>query len=265
MKRLIFLLMLFVGFGANAQYKLSFEKPSLNGNKFRVTLHMSADKAFSLGSTNFRFSYPTAALANPTIVSDAFPAEMYHETNLVGTNPKTGIVSVNTVYVGKAKANKMPITTKGKDLVELEFDVLDATQINGLKWRIGANEHPKTVVLVDDKLTVMNTPQAVNTIAQPNTVKFNTKKTVDAPSLLISNVMPNPVKDDMNVVFEGVKASNVDLTITDMLGRVVKTQVVAANKGTNTVLVNMSQLAPGTYSVRLTDGVQEAVEKVIKH
>jgi hypothetical protein len=263
MKSTLIALLVLVGFAAQAQYNLSFEKPTVDGNKFRVTLRMNAtNKAFSLGSNNLRFSYPIAGLANPRVVSENFSNTFYSETTTLGTNVKTGIVSINTVYIGKAKAKKMPISTKGVDLVEMEFDVLDASLIPQMAWRV-TGKQPKSSVLTDDKITSME-GVASNTIGAVQNTKFTTTVKVETSKLMIANVMPNPAKDDFSVVFDAVQRGNVELVMTDVLGRVVKTQTVEANKGINTIMLNISALSFGTYMVKITDGVSESVEKIVK-
>jgi Secretion system C-terminal sorting domain len=265
MKSTLIALLLLVGFGAQAQYNLSFEKPTLDGNKFRVTLRMNAtNKTFALGSNNLRFNYPVAGLANPRVVSEVFPTSFYHETTLIGSNPTAGIVSVNTVYVGKAKANKMPVSKKGMDLVEMEFDVLDASLISKLSWRIDGKQ-PKTAVLSDDRVNTLDVVTADNTIGTVKNVKFTPAvKSVEVSKLMISNVMPNPAKDDVSVVFDAAQKGNVELIMTDVLGRVIKSQTVDANKGINTVMLNLGALSYGTYMVKITDGISESVEKIVK-
>jgi hypothetical protein len=264
MKSKLIALLLLVSFGAQAQYSLSFEKPTLDGNKFRVTLHINAvGKTFGLGSNNLRFSYPIAGLANPKIVSEVFPGSVYHETTLVGSNANTGIVSVNTVYFGKAKTNKMPITKKGMDLVELEFDVLNPALVSELAWRVDGKQ-PKTAILTDDRLTIVDAAPANNAVNVKNAKFTAPVRVVEESKLLIANIMPNPAKDDVSVVFDAVTNGTVQVVMTDVLGRTVKSQKMEASKGVNTLMLNISALSFGTYTVKITDGISESVEKLVK-
>jgi hypothetical protein len=265
MKNILAVFVLFITFSAQAQYRLSFEKPTLEGSKFRITLRMTAtSKGFAIGSNNLRFNYPIAGLANPKIISEVFPSALYHETTLIGSNPQTGIVSVNTVFYGKAKTNKMPITTKGIDLVEMEFDVLNETLITQLDWRTNGKQ-PKTVVISDDKLSLVEAINTNNPISEVKNVKFTpTIKQEGVLKLMIVSIMPNPAKDDINIVFDAIQNGNIQLEITDVSGRLVKSQKIEANKGSNSTMLNISAFAYGTYWIKISDGSTEVVEKIIK-
>ena len=144
----------------------------------------------------------------------------------------------------------MPVSKKGTDLVELEFDVLDASLVSQLSWRVDGKQ-PKTAVLSDDRVTAVAAAPANNTIGEVKNVKFaNVVKAVEVSKLMIANVMPNPVKDDFSIVFDAVQKGSVNLVMTDVLGRVIKSQTIDANKGINTVMLNASALSYGTYMVK---------------
>ena len=148
----LFFSLMLSGLSIFGQCNLAFVKPEINGGKLRITLQMSSGIPFSLGPNNLRFNYPVENLGNPVIVSDNFPADIFGETTLVGTNRHTGVVSVNTAYYGKNAAGAMPISKEGKDLVTLEFDILKPAEAATLSWRI--DKQPKTAIVSDDKMIV---------------------------------------------------------------------------------------------------------------
>jgi parallel beta-helix repeat protein len=156
MKKIFTFCLLLTAFCCSAQYRLSFVQPNVIGNKFRITIKMSAITPFSLGSSNLRFNFPNTVIYNPTVLSTNFPSPQFTATNTLGTTNTTGIVSLNTnlnsAYIGQ---NTLPITTSGVDLVTVEFDILNSSGIVSLTWRISGS-NPKCAVL-DDAQTAMTT------------------------------------------------------------------------------------------------------------
>ena len=151
-KTCLLLTLLLSGFCLLAQCKLEFVKPDISAGKFRITLKMSSTIPFSLGPNNLRFNYPTENLDNPIIISDNFPAEIFGETTLVGSNRQTGVVSVNTAYHGQTAAGNLNINKDGKELVTIEFDIVKPAEGITLSWRL--DKHPKTAIVSDDKMII---------------------------------------------------------------------------------------------------------------
>lgn len=152
MKNLFFVFFLIMSLHGKAQCVLSFNKPTVEGNKFRVTLQMSSGIPFSLGPNNLRFNYSTENLDNPVIISDNFPNDAFGETTLLGSNRQTGIVSVNTAYHGKTGAEGLPITKNGTELVTLEFDIVKFSEKIHLNWRL--DKLPRTALVTDDRIII---------------------------------------------------------------------------------------------------------------
>jgi hypothetical protein len=68
-------------------------------------------------------------------------------------------------------------------------------------------------------------------------------------------VYPNPVDEELNLVFSAKKAlNNLDLDIYDINGAEVFHRVVDANEGLNQEHFSLPQLAPGMYHVRINSG-----------
>ena len=80
-------------------------------------------------------------------------------------------------------------------------------------------------------------------------------------------VFPNPVTaSTFSVLFEGRKAGNYTIVLTDLSGRSLQTQVAAIGKGTQTVTVALkAKPAKGMYMVKVLDESKQAVftEKVM--
>jgi hypothetical protein len=77
-------------------------------------------------------------------------------------------------------------------------------------------------------------------------------------------VWPNPVLDNVNVTLQSDKNQNLNLRVVDYSGRVVRSQVVNANRGVNQITVNMSSLTRGMYVIQVIGENLNLTEKVIK-
>jgi len=139
---------------------LAFVQPQIIGNKFRVTLRLSAPETFGIGSSNFRFNYNNAALSGLTVVSEIFPSPAFGATSLTGTSQSTGIASVNTAYTGASDANLVTITPAGVDVAVLEFTITNPALSSNLLWRVSTT--PRTSIVDDDKLSNLIIDQLVN-------------------------------------------------------------------------------------------------------
>jgi hypothetical protein len=71
---------------------------------------------------------------------------------------------------------------------------------------------------------------------------------------------PNPVQNILNVRLPHAIKTSVQVTITDLTGRVVRTEQLAVNGE-----VNMNSLTNGTYLVTVKDNVQKVTRRIIKN
>ena len=76
--------------------------------------------------------------------------------------------------------------------------------------------------------------------------------TRDKPtSLSIGGLFPNPARDKVNVIIETPQRDRVMVVVTDMGGKIVKQQLENVDVGSNTVPVEIGNLASGSYLVKL--------------
>ncbi|MEM8909006.1 MAG: T9SS type A sorting domain-containing protein, partial [Bacteroidota bacterium] len=80
----------------------------------------------------------------------------------------------------------------------------------------------------------------------------------------IVSVFPNPTKASLNVDFEVVEEQTIELHLTDMLGRSVAYEKVAANAGLNNFQFDMSRLANGIYFINIVNDDQRLSKRVVK-
>lgn len=98
---------------------------------------------------------------------------------------------------------------------------------------------------------------------------LNTVVTVGVPEIAGGSkasfvVYPNPAGDQLTVCYELYHAGTIALEIRNILGEVVKTQVMPnAQRGTHVFDVNTGGLKNGAYVIRVIDGAQERSQKLI--
>jgi hypothetical protein len=76
-------------------------------------------------------------------------------------------------------------------------------------------------------------------------------------------IYPNPASEQVTMVFEVNWKKDVQITVTDLLGRQVKTLSYEAVSGNNFVTLEINQLSNGFYLVKIEDGNTERVKKLI--
>ena len=75
--------------------------------------------------------------------------------------------------------------------------------------------------------------------------------TATSPNPMAFNVYPNPANESASISFNSENADSYVLKLTDMMGRVVQTEVGVAGIGENTFLMNLNGIAKGFYLVEM--------------
>jgi hypothetical protein len=247
MKYTFLAIFLMLGATVQAQYKVSFVKPTVNGSKFSITLKMSAEsRAFNLGANNLRFNYPTQNLANPVIISEQFPASAFGETTLLGSNPKAGIVSVNTSYKGKTNAKTLKINNKGVELVTIQFDILKPIENAAFTMRIEGAQ-PKTSVLMDDAKSIVK-------LEVGEAFEVSLKNTsVSRASDNGFYIAPNPTNGIANLSFQAPSMGSAEISVYNNVGQLMQTITdFQTYKGKNQTTIDLSVYPVGLYHIRIT-------------
>ncbi len=97
-------------------------------------------------------------------------------------------------------------------------------------------------------------------------------KTLDVKSVGIqelfylqdASVYPNPAKTEVNILLLAKQASKVQVTLTDLRGKTVVNMPVQAKQGKNHLSLPVSNLAGGTYILRIQTGNEIITRKVMK-
>lgn len=86
----------------------------------------------------------------------------------------------------------------------------------------------------------------------------------EAQSLNIVSVYPNPAKDFLNLVVDGMNATEMQLIISDMSGRKMKEQKLLNHAGLNHYQISLYKLPRGIYAVQLISEGKVTMLKVMK-
>ncbi len=86
---------------------------------------------------------------------------------------------------------------------------------------------------------------------------------VAASSTTINSIYPNPAKDVLNVEFNNPSATDVQLQITDISGRVVYQSYLDQQEGTQTESIDISELNHGYYILVIASDGEKTHEKFI--
>ena len=85
-----------------------------------------------------------------------------------------------------------------------------------------------------------------------------------AKQLRIAAISPNPTADGLNVDYTVAKGGKVTITLTDIVGRVVKTEVFSSVEGLNAQRLNISSLPNGNYILRISDNDNSVAQSIVK-
>ncbi|MER3499680.1 MAG: hypothetical protein C4308_14155, partial [Chitinophagaceae bacterium] len=84
-------------------------------------------------------------------------------------------------------------------------------------------------------------------------------------ALTLTGLYPNPANDKVNVQIESPNAQKFSLVVTDLSGKTLQTTDVSIDAGVTTLPISVSQLAGGTYLLRVISGEGESqVLKFVK-
>ena len=74
-------------------------------------------------------------------------------------------------------------------------------------------------------------------------------------------LFPNPAKDELHINFTSFETENIQLSITDILGKTVLKQDFESKQGENNILLQIDKLQTGYYFLTIDNGTQQSIEK----
>jgi hypothetical protein len=75
---------------------------------------------------------------------------------------------------------------------------------------------------------------------------------------------PNPMGEQLSVVFHAVENGNANLYIHDLAGRLLFERTVTAQQGANKFEISVSGMVPGSYLMTVTSGSQREWLRLLK-
>lgn len=111
-------------------------------------------------------------------------------------------------------------------------------------------------VKVEDKIGCTNVSDSV-VIKFAQSILANEPYTND----FALKIYPNPTQNNLNITFEGKSQEYFEVTVYDLLGRIMSNQAVESNVN-NTI--SIKQLNAGMYFLRLSNGKKQMIQKIVK-
>jgi hypothetical protein len=91
-------------------------------------------------------------------------------------------------------------------------------------------------------------------------------KSTESDLLTMTGLYPNPAESFINLTFESPVRDNLNIIISDINGRAAGAKKVIAEKGSNNISLDINQLMPGTYFIKIScaSGCEMLIRKFIK-
>ncbi|MGB3079354.1 MAG: T9SS type A sorting domain-containing protein [Saprospiraceae bacterium] len=109
----------------------------------------------------------------------------------------------------------------------------------------------------------------MNSINDPVTMPDPTEVTaissydqIVSPEIMLLNLYPNPVSDNLNLSFEIIEAKDIELTMVNNTGRIYHSSIYQSNPGLNTISIDVSQVPEGIYFLQIKSG-QQMIRKIL--
>jgi hypothetical protein len=94
--------------------------------------------------------------------------------------------------------------------------------------------------------------------------KIVSVKRFDSKKLAVLNVSPVPTTEGVTIDFSVNKETTITLTLTNIVGQVLKTETIKATEGTNNTVLSLINLPNGTYLLNISDGESTTLKRVVK-
>ncbi|MCE3227114.1 MAG: hypothetical protein K0S32_1665 [Bacteroidetes bacterium] len=187
----------------------------------------------------------------------------------VGDGKEANVVIVKS-HSGDDKADARVITRTASDVKDIDAEIEKALNEAGIDPN--AKGTKKIVVINEDhdsKSGEKRTKKFVFVTANLSDASEGECKKAGikpAPEKLViedMNCMPNPSNGKFNLKFSGPDKSNADITIKDINGKVVYTELVKNFSGSYNKEINIDNNAKGIYFVTITQGTKATTKKLV--
>lgn len=130
-------------------------------------------------------------------------------------------------------------------------------------WTYGSTQHGLEVLYFGGSVAYVEAGGFGSSKVQEAALRTDPSVNIDENMIEALSIYPNPASDELNVAFE----ANGDyvIAILDLQGRMVATQTLTGLTGSQTVKFPVSDLAKGSYIVKIsTEGVSQTQNVVIR-
>ena len=142
-----------------------------------------------------------------------------------------------------------PLKTQA-DFFYVDTKVRSTNQTYGASWftNVGEGFLQKATTPATPKTEVAPAPEgpAPFAITEPTGI-------VKAPQMLVSGIYPNPVHEFIYIGLALNKASELNISMLDMQGRVLQTHNVSLEEGNHTINLQVQHVVAGTYFIVIRD------------
>jgi hypothetical protein len=88
-------------------------------------------------------------------------------------------------------------------------------------------------------------------------------ESIDLTKFDVKQNIPNPFNSISDITFSSLNSTDVDFKVYDLLGKVILSKSVKADKGLNTIQMDASSFAPGIYVYSIKNGDKTITKRMI--
>lgn len=215
--------------------------------------------------------YPSTAFANPRLaVTTATPINAITFTTFLPQNPlPIELLSFTGKAQGEVNSFRWDVASQvnvSHFVVERSTDGVNNFREVTERIKAAGTTNIQMTYTAEDKNPISLGYYRMKSVDFDGTTSYSNVVTIDRRNTKfgVIDLSPNPTNDVVRINFESNTRGNIDFTVTDVTGRIVKTQSSFATLGNNSFVIDMTDLTSGTYFVSMTDGKNTSVEKVVK-
>lgn len=250
-------------------YTATFNASNFTKSDGVTVLTATANTRLLKGATSGS-SYTVASTGNPTAFStiNITGQTTFSDFALGGTNSVLSIEFQSITAFSKGKSNSINwVTASEQDVqafgIERSVDNQTWVQIGTTKATGGSST---TAYTFTDEAPLALNYYRIRSIENSGKDQFSKIVSVKRSNekLSLAAVYPMPITEGVTLDVVSHKAGKVLVSITDIVGRVVKTDYFMVEEGSNTRPLNLTQLAKGTYILNLTNGEVHINQRIVK-
>lgn len=228
--------------GGSATLMVGASFPSYNWSTGETTqsISISAGGTYSVTVTSSNGCTGTASISIPFLNGCDIPSALF-TSNIAGTYAKANWTQPACYYnysIRISPHNAFTWTTF-TFAPNIHYTFSGLARSTAYDWQIRTNCNAGQTLTSgwSDLLTFTTLANRLEEGQTDNTLAFN--------------MYPNPAEESVSIAFSSENEGSYILKLTDMMGRVIKTEVANAGIGENTYLMNLNGISKGLYIVEL--------------